>query len=172
MDELRRIIAIIVAVIFMLLGNIGCTHLEYVYVPDMNHIVDNIYLGNWTDSINWKVLEHEGITNILTLNKSRVHTEKELAEMKSKDISNIVICINDDEYSDISQHFDKCIEFIKSADKVLVHCSAGVSRSVSIVIAYLVREKKMSVDDALVFIRTKRKRANPNIGFMSQLYKL
>ena len=82
------------------------------------------------------------------------------------------ICIDDAARADIAQHFDDCIKFVKSADKVLVHCSAGISRSVTIVIAYLVREKNMDVDEALDFIQTKRPRANPNNGFMSQLYKL
>jgi protein-tyrosine phosphatase len=169
MAGFRNIAKIIIFVIVMLLGDKYRMYSYNVHTPDMNHIIDNIYLGNWADSTNWHQLEQDGITHILTLNKKMSHTEKQLDEMKSNDIDNMFIYVEDDTESEISQYFDKCISFIKDADNVLVHCSAGISRSVTIVIAYMVREKNMSVNDALAFIRTKRPRANPNCGFISQL---
>lgn len=38
---------------------------------------------------------------------------------------------------------------MENADKVLVHCAAGKSRSVSMVIAYLMKTKKLSYFSAL-----------------------
>jgi len=70
-------------------------------------------------------------------------------------------------------YFKEAVEFIKTAvDKrqnVLVHCFAGVSRSCTIVIAYLVRFFGMEVYSALSFIKRKRPWVNPNYGFYSQL---
>lgn len=52
---------------------------------------------------------------------------------------------------------------------VLVHCQAGISRSVSYVIYYLMKKRTLSFDDALGIIRAKRKIASPNSGFCRQL---
>ena len=54
-------------------------------------------------------------------------------------------------------HFPSCISFIESAAKsggnVLVHCYAGVSRSSTIVIAYLMQTKQMTFDTAFAFVK-------------------
>ena len=53
----------------------------------------------------------------------------------------------------------------------MVHCQAGVSRSVSIVIAYLIRKNRTTYENALETVRQKRPVANPNKGFVKQLLK-
>ena len=53
---------------------------------------------------------------------------------------------------------------------VLVHCMYGISRSVAFVIAYLIKYKNYSVDEALKFLMKKRNKINPNKGFLEQLY--
>jgi protein-tyrosine phosphatase len=56
--------------------------------------------------------------------------------------------------------------------KVLVHCHAGVSRSSTIVISYLMRKYiNFSLNDALKFVKSKRPIIKPNKGFMKQLQK-
>ncbi|UZJ51242.1 hypothetical protein CBS101457_000562 [Exobasidium rhododendri] len=52
---------------------------------------------------------------------------------------------------------------------VLVHCQAGVSRSVAIVAAYLMRTRLMSLSDAIALIQSRRCQADPNPGFRHQL---
>jgi hypothetical protein len=52
---------------------------------------------------------------------------------------------------------------------ILVHCFAGVSRSSTLVISYLMREKNLSVDEALAAVRQCRPFADPNKGFIKQL---
>ena len=49
-----------------------------------------------------------------------------------------------------------------------MHCAAGVSRSASIVIAYIMWDKKMSFEEAFEFVESKRK-IGPNNGFIEQL---
>jgi hypothetical protein len=53
--------------------------------------------------------------------------------------------------------------------RVLVHCYAGVSRSVSAVIYYLMRTQGLSYEEALARIQTKRPEAFPNPGFVVAL---
>ena len=58
--------------------------------------------------------------------------------------------------------------------KTLVHCKSGMSRSVSICIAYLIKYKKengnvMGAEQALKFVKEKRSFAKPIRNFMLQL---
>lgn len=52
---------------------------------------------------------------------------------------------------------------------VLVHCNKGVSRSAAIVIAYIMREKKLLYKEALAIVRKERESVFPNSGFAAQL---
>ncbi len=75
--------------------------------------------------------------------------------------------------ANLKQHFQTCIKFIKDAiaegGTVLVHCYAGVSRSTTIVIAYLMQEHGMAYLDAMQHVRKCRWFINPNDGFKRQL---
>ena len=66
----------------------------------------------------------------------------------------------------------------KNSDNIqricLVHCAKGASRSVSVVMAYLMSrhsDRFKSFDEALSHIRTVRPQASPNIGFALELRK-
>ena len=69
--------------------------------------------------------------------------------------------------------FDETFKFIKDAKeqggRILVHCKMGVSRSASCVIAYLMKEYKIDVDEALKMTRNERPIVDPNEGFLRQL---
>ena len=77
----------------------------------------------------------------------------------------------------ISQHFDKLLEIIHDGilvnKKVFVHCVAGISRSATIVLAYMIKKTQTPLEVALTFMRFSRKqRTEPNEGFMRQLREL
>lgn len=85
------------------------------------------------------------------------------------------IAVDDTPQDDLSAHFEAAATFIQEARSagrsVLVHCQAGVSRSVSLVAAYLVRHENMSLLEAMARIRAVRPMAWPNQGFWRQLIK-
>lgn len=56
-----------------------------------------------------------------------------------------------------------------TAGHILVHCSKGVSRSTSMVVAYLMKIEAMTLDAALALVTSKRPIANPNASFRRQL---
>ncbi|RGB33303.1 dual specificity phosphatase, partial [Rhizophagus diaphanus] len=85
------------------------------------------------------------------------------------------IDITDDPSSNISKHFHECIDFIENAKstngRVYVHCLAGISRSTSIVIAYLMNSQKIHYNQAFNLVKEKRPNVKPNQGFVEQLRK-
>lgn len=76
------------------------------------------------------------------------------------------------EHFDLEDYFDEASKFIHDSLNVtntLVHCMAGISRSTTLLIAYLIRYKGMKSDDALHYVRARRSIINPNPGFWNQL---
>jgi len=84
--------------------------------------------------------------------------------------------IDDDPSQDLTKYLGKATHFIEQAKKkrqiVLVHCRAGKSRSVSIVIAYLITYQNMSFKEAYDHVKTCRPNIDINSGFLDQLQAL
>jgi hypothetical protein len=59
--------------------------------------------------------------------------------------------------------------FIDSNERVVVHCHAGISRSATAVIAYLMKTLKLDLEQAFKFVQSKRHVVCPNFSFMGQL---
>ena len=57
----------------------------------------------------------------------------------------------------------------ESNGKVLVHCHAGISRSSTICMAYLMATQKFRMEEAYEFVKTRRRCVSPNFNFMEQL---
>lgn len=59
---------------------------------------------------------------------------------------------------------------IKNAGgRVFVHCQAGISRSATICLAYLMRTNRVKLDEAFEFVKQRRSIISPNFSFMGQL---
>jgi protein-tyrosine phosphatase len=80
--------------------------------------------------------------------------------------------VEDSEEENLRQYFEKTDSFIDTHRKngnVLVHCMAGVSRSATVVIAYLMKTNKWKYEETLKYVREKRNIVGPNEGFLRQL---
>ncbi|XP_068437267.1 dual specificity protein phosphatase 22-A [Clinocottus analis] len=131
----------------------------------MNKIVDGLYLGNIRDAENRVFLSKNGITHILSVYDN---AKPVLENMK-------YLCINaaDDPSQNLLQHFKECISFIHecrlNGGACLVHCLAGVSRSTTLVVAYLMTVTQCNQYECLSAVKAVRSFAGPNLGFRQQL---
>ncbi len=131
---------------------------------DMDKITDTIWLGNYEAAANINNLKKEGIKKVLTVIDFGVPSYSEEDKFNHK-----VFRVVDIPTQNIIKYFGECINFMKGNDKVLVHCMAGASRSATIVIAYIMWDKKMPYKEALDFVSKKRVCVFPNNGFREQL---
>ena len=129
-------------------------------------IIPHLFLGSIGSASNLKQLENFKITHIICCASGI----KNFFPDKFKYYN---INLLDSEKENIRQYFEESFNFIdngiKNGGNVLVHCHAGISRSSTILIAYIMKSQKMKVDKVLELIKSKREKVNPNIGFLNQL---
>lgn len=83
------------------------------------------------------------------------------------------ILLQDVDSAPLIAHLNHVLEFMHShlsaGNNVLVHCTQGMSRSVSFVVAYLMKHHDCSFVQALAHVQKARSCAMPNEGFQRQL---
>lgn len=126
-----------------------------------------LYLGGVT-ALN--TASELGITHVLSV----INDISDLStKVQQLSMTHMLIDMADMEEANLLPHFEQAVQFIKSAleqgGKVLVHCQAGISRSASVVLAYLMAVEKTGLDSALASIRHTYPQASPNEGFLHQL---
>lgn len=122
-----------------------------------------IYIGDGFASSDYSGINERNIRHIISLG-SRV---SDYETFDGIEYHRIIIC--DGEDANIIQHLKDCIEFIDKANNaVLIHCQMGISRSVSIMIGYLI-SKDYDYYTAYNLVKKSRSCANPNFGFQVQL---
>ncbi|KAI8504766.1 dual specificity protein phosphatase 22-like isoform X3 [Branchiostoma floridae x Branchiostoma belcheri] len=131
----------------------------------MNKVLPGLYIGNFRDSKDREQLTTHGITHILAIHDN--------AKKLHEDMNYLCIPASDSPHQNLTQHFRKSIKFIHESrlggGACLIHCLAGVSRSVTVAAAYVMTVTNLGWRDTLKAIRQARAVANPNFGFQRQL---
>ncbi|CAG0903656.1 unnamed protein product [Darwinula stevensoni] len=135
-------------------------------------IFDYLYLGSEWNASNLEELHSNGIKRIMNVTR-------EIDNFFPGMFTYINIRVYDNEATDLLKHWDKtykvfvdvCTSSIdrESGERVLVHCKMGVSRSASVVIAYVMKAYEWSLQQALDHVKRKRSCVHPNDEFMKQL---
>ncbi len=121
---------------------------------DYNHIVDGIYVGtNQCCTVGLsEVLKKEGITADISLEEKKID--------QPFGVKIYAWIPTADHYSPNPDQMDfgvSILEKLVSQDKkVYLHCKNGHGRSSALLIAYLMKNKGMSLEQAMDFIRSKR----------------
>lgn len=134
---------------------------------ECSRIADHIFLGSDAVAKNREILRQNGITHVLNcvgfvcpeyFKLDLVYKTLWLQDSPSEDITSILY--------DVFDYFEDVRE---QGGRVLVHCCQGVSRSTSLVIAYLMWREGQSFEDAFQYVKAARGVTNPNMGFACQL---
>ncbi|KAF0973812.1 hypothetical protein FDP41_007199 [Naegleria fowleri] len=155
-------------------GNVICSDFEYPETIERdstllpNEIVpDFLFLGAYIHAYVPKLLESLKINKIVNV------TPEPHEDHILQTFGNYQIQIVDHQSMDIKQHFSEAIEFIKeckkNGERVFIHCQKGISRSASIVLAYLVAAEGLTLQQAYNHTKQARKFIKPNKGFTNQL---
>ncbi|GAB0138840.1 hypothetical protein EsDP_00007062 [Epichloe bromicola] len=142
--------------------------------PSISEIRPHIFIGNLFSTLDPNTLRANNITAIVSLMDAR-HGKWGTPSIRSivPEANHLYIPCLDSSTMDLLLFMSDVCDFIeehscRDDENVLVHCRAGVSRSASIVIAYLMRKYNLSLDGALAEVKEKRK-VRPNLNFIGQL---
>ena len=142
---------------------------EY-YSKHLSEIIPNfLYVSSYNATKNKTLLEKNKITHIINCAADFCENVFE-SENKYTYLS---FYLKDHVLENIECIFYECIKFIDSVKekggRVLVHCIQGISRSVTLVMAYLIYKNKLTYDKAFNIVQSKREISSPNFGFSIQL---
>ena len=135
----------------------------------MSLIIDHLYLSPVVVSRDTSFFKAKKITHVLVAAKS-------LKQHFPETVTYHQLQLSDNPTANISKYFAEGIRFLHEAiskeQNVLVHCMGGISRSTSMVIAYVMFTMNLSFEKAFAFVKKQHSKTNPNPGFVSQLKKL
>ncbi|NXG37874.1 DUS18 phosphatase, partial [Dromaius novaehollandiae] len=142
-------------------------------VCGLSRITPNLYLSDGAAASNKFLLLTNQITTVINVAVEVVNTFY-------PNIEYMCVPVVDSPLSWICSCFDAVADKIHSVSmrqgRTLLHCAAGVSRSATVCLAYLMKYQSMSLASAHAWVKSCRPIIRPNNGFWQQLiqyeYKL
>ncbi|KAM4623610.1 dual specificity protein phosphatase 13A-like [Polymixia lowei] len=143
-----------------------------------NHVDEvwpNLFIGDMSVANDRYSLWKLGITHVLNAAHGRMHCQGS-HDFYGRTVDYYGVPADDSPSFDLSRYFVPSAEYIKNAldvpdARIVVHCAVGVSRSASLVLAYLMIHHHHSLLEAINKIKEHRW-IFPNRGFLKQLRTL
>lgn len=130
-------------------------------------INDHLYLSS-LNALSPDRLRQHGITLLVS-----AMIDSPPSQLRNAVLNSMHVVVEDMEGANLRAHFDRVGERIAAENRrggrTLVHCMAGVSRSSSLILAYMMRHLNMSLADAYQHVRSIRPCIQPNPSFWRQL---
>ena len=130
----------------------------------MHYILDNIYLGDVLAAENETYLKSFNISVVINCAYEHI---SEYQDLKAYELN-----LTDHFPQQLFPTFEMAYEVIKyynQNSKIFIHCMSGMSRSASLVIFYIMKEKKWDYDKSFEYVKKIRTCIDPNSYFVSQL---
>jgi len=133
---------------------------------------DRLYLSDYSTANSDGELERLGVTHIISV-LERTFPSSERVPPANR----LVIPVADKSSEDILTYLDATTAFIRErlaedeANVILVHCMQGISRSATVVCAYLIATEGLEAHEAVDAVQEQRHVVCPNLGFRLQLAK-
>jgi atypical dual specificity phosphatase len=126
-------------------------------------ILNKLYLGDMFDANDADTIKNRNISCILCVaERLKIMNTNPCVKVYKYELS-------DDSNCNISLYFEEIGEIINRENIVLVNCVAGISRSATIVISYIMKYYNLDLKTAFILVRKKRDRICPNKKFMECL---
>lgn len=120
-------------------------------IISINHIIDNIYASSKEIAQDTYILEKYNITVIISLNNIP---------------ATYIFDTKDDPNFDIIHICDQIYNIIiNTSENILIHCDAGVSRTGTVLIYYVMKKYKYTYQQSYQYVKSKRSVIEPNPGF-------
>uniref|UniRef100_A0A915CSJ6 Dual specificity protein phosphatase 19 n=1 Tax=Ditylenchus dipsaci TaxID=166011 RepID=A0A915CSJ6_9BILA len=145
---------------------------RYGFIIDLNpdlqvaEVSKGIFLSSQDVAQELPLLKRHGITHIVNVATAvKIFFPKQFVYLQFKAL--------DCPTQDLSQYFNEATLFMRKAveqgGNCLVHCNAGISRSSTLCIVYIMVTENKRLSEALQQVKSVRPVARPNEGFMRQL---
>jgi predicted protein tyrosine phosphatase len=138
------------------------------FFAQMSQITARLYLGALNDALDRTWLDSKRITHVLSIiDLPEIDILHEM--LAAAGIEHRVVPALDTAHQDLTPQFQSCFDFIDAGEIVLVHCHFGISRSATVVLAYLMHSQRLHLDEALAQVLAARPEIFPNDAFIRQL---
>ncbi|KAF9005997.1 protein-tyrosine phosphatase-like protein, partial [Cyathus striatus] len=133
-------------------------------------ILPRLYLSDLSIATNGEELARLGITHVISV----IEHVPDIPECITPS-NRLHLSLADRIQVDILSHLDQTTQSIRQAleenttNKVLVHCFQGISRSATVVCAYIIATEYKHASEAVEFVQSRRGIVCPNLGFRTQL---
>ena len=135
-----------------------------------SEICERLYLGSDIVARDLPKLQAHSISHVLNAAGTAC------ANYHEDQLTYMTLQLYDSPSQELSPVLYSALDFIDTAlgagGSVFVHCQQGVSRSASIVIAYVMWKRQLSFIEAHAFVKERRGVAEPNAGFICALLEL
>ena len=144
---------------------------------NVTEILPSLFISDLAFAENPALLSSYRITHILSVMPDSIFRPP--PSILPNQPARLQIRVEDLPFAELAAHLPTTTSWIWNAlsssstseARVLVHCGEGVSRSVSVVAAYLMASQGWPPMQAIEYIKSKRRIANPNFGFIQQLHE-
>ncbi|KAM7226843.1 hypothetical protein CapIbe_021918 [Capra ibex] len=142
----------------------------------VNEVWPNLFLGDAYAARDKNKLTQLGITHVVNVAAGKFQVDTGAKFYRGMPLEYYGIEADDSPFFDLSVYFLPVARYIRSAlsvpqGRVLVHCAMGVSRSATVVLAFLMICENMTLVEAIQTVQARRDIC-PNSGFLRQLQVL
>ncbi|XP_048843883.1 dual specificity phosphatase 29-like isoform X2 [Brienomyrus brachyistius] len=142
----------------------------------LNEVRPRIYIGDMWAAKDKQTLQSHHITHVLNAADGKFNVCTGASFYRDTGIAYFGVEAFDMPSFDMSPFFYSAAKFMKDAmsnptARVFVHCAMGLSRSSTLVLAYLMIHEHMTLAEAITAV-SEHRNICPNSGFLEQLRKL
>jgi predicted protein tyrosine phosphatase len=136
------------------------------FEPEATLVMDRVYVGGESPALNLSLLQKLGITHIVNCAADTTACAFEADGL----FKYLRVHINDSVNDGITSHIPSVFSFMddclsRPEGRCLIHCTQGVSRSVSFCVAREMADRNCDYDAALAAVKAHRAIAAPNAGY-------